>query len=192
MITGSHLCKHLRHHQLFVVFACNVKRFAFAVLVFFMFPSRPVDRLTKVFLGTFYHSLPRKVWPRPDLFHCLNLLFKTFVVHDMSCALQKIVMVEVSGHIKSRISGICGKIIIFAGMFISPPPQCLWPPNLTLMTLSPITTKLGRVVNYLHGVLLMTSHDPLVMCASEITWQTNNILSITVPIATKRRMVADL
>ena len=60
LITGSHLCKHLRHHQLLVVSACNVKSFAFAVLVFFMFPSRPFDRLTKVFLGTFYHSLPRK------------------------------------------------------------------------------------------------------------------------------------
>ena len=50
--------------------------------------------------------------------------------HDMTCALEKITMGEVSSHIELRISRICGKIIVLAGMFISPLPQCLWPPNL--------------------------------------------------------------
>ena len=33
----------------------------------------------------------------------------------MSCALEKIIMVEVNGHIQSQI---CGNIIVFQGMFM--------------------------------------------------------------------------
>ena len=45
-------------------------------------------------------------------------------------ALQKIKMAEVSEHIQSRIFHICCKITVFAGMFISLLPQCMWPPKL--------------------------------------------------------------
>ena len=59
-----------------------------------------------------------------------KLLFETCVAHDMPCILEKTIMVEVSGRIQSRISDIYGKITAFARIFISPLPQCLWPPNL--------------------------------------------------------------
>ena len=68
---------------------------------------------TKSFLGLLYH-----------------LLFGMRVAQDMPCDLEKIIMVEVSQHMQSRISRICGKISVFARMFISPLPQCLWSPNL--------------------------------------------------------------
>ena len=60
----------------------------------------------------------------------MNLLFETRVVHDKTCALEKIMMAEVSGYIQSRGSRICGKVVVFANMFISQLPQTLWPPNL--------------------------------------------------------------
>ena len=67
-----------------------------------------LDGLPKV-LGAFYHSLPRKrvtkiglislgaikTFPQKLLF---KLLFERRVAHAMPCALQKIIMAEVSGH----------------------------------------------------------------------------------------------
>ena len=54
------------------------------------------------------------------------MLFETSLAHDIPRALEKTIMVEVSGHIQSWISRICGKIAAFAGMFISLLTQCLW------------------------------------------------------------------
>ena len=60
----------------------------------------------------------------------LKLLFETRVAHDMLCALEKIIMVEMSEKRQWRISRICDKITVFAKMFISQLSQWLWPPNL--------------------------------------------------------------
>ena len=47
------------------------------------------------------------------------------VAHDMPRALKKIKMGEISGDIQSRIFRICGKIIVFEGMFIPQLAQCV-------------------------------------------------------------------
>ena len=50
----------------------------------------------------------------------------------------------------------------------------------------PIATKLGRVVTYHKGLPPIKSHDPLITCSFEITWQTGNIISLLhIPTATK-------
>ena len=43
-------------------------------------------------------------------------------------------------------------------------------------TAVPMTTKLGRMVTYLEGLLPIKSHDPLILCCSKITWQTKSII----------------
>ena len=47
------------------------------------------------------------------------------MARDMPFALLKKIMTEVSGHIQSRISHICDKVTVFAGLFMSPLPQYL-------------------------------------------------------------------
>ena len=74
------------------------------------FSSLLLDRLPKVFLGTSSHFLPRKRvtkiglhWTHENNFLwklCLKLLFETGVAHNILCALQKVIMVEISGHIQ--------------------------------------------------------------------------------------------
>ena len=49
----------------------------------------------------------------------LNLLFAMRVANDMSCALEKIIMMDVSGYTQSWISRISGNITVFAKIFIS-------------------------------------------------------------------------
>ena len=82
---------------------------------------------------------------------------------------------------------------------ISPLPQCLQPPNMVAWWLTlrssqlkshntnekhhistsrvPMTTKLGRMVTCVEGLLPMKSHDPLIMWSGKITRQTKTIRS---------------
>ena len=53
-------------------------------------------------------------------------------------------------------------------------------------TKDPMATKLGKVITYVDGLIFTKSHDSLIMCSYEITWQTKSIVSNTaVLIATK-------
>ena len=47
------------------------------------------------------------------------------------------------------------------------------------ITTVPIATKLGRVVTYLDGLLLIKLHDSLIMWSCEIKWQTKIIFIFT-------------
>ena len=53
----------------------------------------------------------------------LKLLIATLARQDMSCALEKMIIAEVSKKIQSQISGNCGNITIFQEMFVSPLPK---------------------------------------------------------------------
>ena len=78
-----------------------------------------------------------------------KLLFETCVAHDMPCALEKITMVEVTGHIQPRASSFCDKTTVFARMFIS-----------TLQV--PVTIKLDRMVTYLKEFEASKSDENLI------------------------------
>ena len=52
-------------------------------------------------------------------------------------------------------------------------------------TTVPMTAKFGRVVTYLNKLLLLLSPDPLITCSCWITWQSKNMSTTTVPMATK-------
>ena len=77
----------------------------------------------------------------------LELFFKTRVAHDMRCALKKIIMAEVSGHIQSRIYCICGKLVA------------------TVL----VATKLGRVVAYLEELQTMKTCNVLITWSGKAT-----------------------
>ena len=51
------------------------------------------------------------------------------------------------------------------------------PKNITFTRLHK-ATKLGRMVAYLYGLLLIKSQDPLIKWSYEITWQTKTIISL--------------
>ena len=50
-----------------------------------------------------------------------------------------------------------------------------------------MSTKLGRILTYLDGLLAIKTNDPLIMWSCEMTWQTKAIISqnTTVYVATK-------
>ena len=94
-----------------IAFACSIKRFVIVCLFFFSFSFSSVllQRLPRVFLGTFYHSLTSKCVTKIGLISLftlrtqelfLKLLFEVRVAHDIPCASQKIIMAEVGGHIQ--------------------------------------------------------------------------------------------
>ena len=78
-------------------------------------------------------------------------MFEARVKHDMPCALQKIIMVDVSGHILWLISRICSKKknSIWRNLYIS-------------TTTVPIATKLGRVVIQNEGFPHIRPHNTYV------------------------------
>ena len=137
----------------------------------------------------------------------LKLLFETRVAHAMPCAIQKIIA-DISRHIQPRISHICCKITVFAGMFKSPLPhyghqiwqgghiqwgapndKVTWPFDHVVLwdhvtnqkhfstTTVPKATKLGKMINYLDGLLHIKSDDPLIAWSFKIMWQIETTLA---------------
>ena len=74
----------------------------------------------------------------------------------MSCALEKIIMAEVSGHIQSRISyecgsSACGNITAFARMLLSNRQIVSNKMRSTFICTRSMATKHGKVVTYCEG-----------------------------------------
>ena len=51
--------------------------------------------------------------------------------------------------------------------------------------IKPIATKYGKVVNYREGLQQVESHDPLITCFCEVTWQIENMSTSTMLLTTK-------
>ena len=141
-------CKCLSHHQLHVVFACNAKSFAIAVLV--------ISFLLLFFFVTVFG------WDDNNFFLYFCILLKvpvTSIRFDNVCCL-------LSSHvrwtdkqqwqIKERA---CGLFFVNHWKYIS-------------ITTLPVATRLSRVVTYHDGLPLIKSHDPLITWSCKITRQT--------------------
>ena len=108
------------------MFACNAKNFAIAIIFFFFFFSTAnLDGLTKVTCQIFFICSAGQVWLNlltEEILHekCL-LKFKMFiwnVKHDMPCALEKIIMVEVSEHTSEHINSVLYMLHHLAGVLL--------------------------------------------------------------------------
>ena len=124
------------------------KAFLVVLFSFFYFSSLFLDELAKGFLGTLHQSLPRIGVLLLDT--KANIFVETiFIVkfrrceHDVSCALKKITMLEISKHMDSCSS--TAKNIF------------------SLVTTRPMIIKLGKVVTCHERLSPKNSHDSYIM-----------------------------
>ena len=107
----------------------------------------------KSFRGTLIICCPGSMWLRSDLFNWThrkkfrkNFSLSFYLRHAM-CFREN--SNDERKYLQLRISHYCGKITIFAEIFMSPLPRCLWLPNVATkryISKGYMTTKLPKVI----------------------------------------------
>ena len=137
--------------------------------------------------GTLIICCPGSMWLRSDLFNWTHRkkFRKNF---SLSCYLRHAMCFRENSnderrYLQSRISHYCGKITIFAEIFISPLPRCLWLPNVIspkAIWLPNYQRLYGYQTLYLHYQPLkkLQLHNlPSWVSAHKVTWLLDDVVS---------------